>query len=350
MTTDSKVVAFQNQLVRRLPNNVDAVPKLITNSSGILAYAVRWNIAEGRLLENTATLDCVRKAVRWLGDGGVLLVDSNSQLLSRICIISHLSPKRRWRLVMLDAILSPGKGVFGLLKTRLKGALYSAVDEHLVYFRDTAGYTQQYGIPAQCMRYVRFKVNCWPEIQTLPVREGDGDYMLCAGRTRRDFATFGEAAKRSKVPCVLLHQEAAVLREHGTEAEMPDLPENVRLELHQGDSESWIRWMRNARAVVIPVLPNTIASTGISTYLDAMALGVPVIITECPAVRGLLTDEALVVPASDPDALATAMRRIWEDVDLRQGYSARGQRYAYAMGGADRLYSDVLTMLFNSTG
>jgi glycosyltransferase involved in cell wall biosynthesis len=77
-----------------------------------------------------------------------------------------------------------------------------------------------------------------------------------------------------------------------------------------------------------------------------MAFGVPVIITECPAVNGLLTDEAVVVRAGDADALADAMRRVWEDESLRRVLAERGRRYAMAHGSKERLHRDILAAAF----
>jgi glycosyltransferase involved in cell wall biosynthesis len=322
--------------------------RLATNSPALLGDAERWQLAEGRLIPEDATLAEVRRAVSWLAEGGILLLDAGGRLMRHACMLARLSPRRRWRFIALDIILAPAEGILGRLKARAASLLLGAVDEHLLYFCDTAGYSRYYGIPPRRMRYVPFKVNCWAELRALPPREGDGDYLLCVGRTRRDLGTFLEAARRAHLPCVLLHQPASIIRQHGTELPIGPAASNVRWESHDGASHSWIEWIRNARAVVIPLLPGTIGCAGISTYLDAMALGVPVIITDGPATRGLLTDEALIVDPGDPGALATALRQVWHDADLRHGYIARGRAYAERMGGAERLHRDVLATALGS--
>ena len=262
----------------------------------------------------------------------------------RGCLVARLSAWRDWRLISLDVILAPTDTLIKRLKARAKGVLFSAVDQHLLYFRDTGGYECQYRIAGCRIRYVPFKVNCWDKLTALPPRNGEGDYFLAAGRTRRDVGLFLSAAKLSGVPCVLLHQQQTTMRQHGTALGLSRLPTNVRPVLHDGAENSWIRWIRGARAVVIPILPGTIASAGISTYLDAMALGVPVIITDGPAVRGLIDGEALVVPPADPVALAATMRRVWEDAQLRDHLVARGFEYVAPLQGTDRLHRDVLAL------
>lgn len=64
------------------------------------------------------------------------------------------------------------------------------------------------------------------------------------------------------------------------------------------------------------------------------------IITEGPATRGLLKDEAIVVPRGDPAALAEAIRRAWEDENLLEQTANAGRRYAEQLGGESRLLCD----------
>ncbi|MCI0628017.1 MAG: glycosyltransferase family 1 protein, partial [Acidobacteria bacterium] len=79
-----------------------------------------------------------------------------------------------------------------------------------------------------------------------------------------------------------------------------------------------------------------------SVYLLAMGLRKCVIITEGPATRGLLTDEAIIVPQSDPAALADAIRRAWDDDDLRERTANAGRRYAERLQGEARLLADIV--------
>ncbi|MFQ5903490.1 MAG: glycosyltransferase, partial [Candidatus Binatia bacterium] len=67
-----------------------------------------------------------------------------------------------------------------------------------------------------------------------------------------------------------------------------------------------------------------------------------VIVTEGPATRGLLTDEAIVVRPGDPIALAQAIQRAWEDDALRDRIARAGRRYAERHGGEARLLSDIV--------
>ena len=70
------------------------------------------------------------------------------------------------------------------------------------------------------------------------------------------------------------------------------------------------------------------AGTGITgTIREAMALGRPVIASDCGGNSELVTDDCgLIVPPHDPQALAGALTRLFDDPDLRTRLSAAARR------------------------
>ena len=123
--------------------------------------------------------------------------------------------------------------------------------------------------------------------------------MLTAGRSHRDLKTFIEAMQLVTYPGILLHQDREILVEHGTRVHLEGLPANVKPVQHDGRRENWVEFIRNARVVAIPTLL-TITAAGVSVYLDAMALKKCVILSDNPASRGILKDEAIIIPPQDP--------------------------------------------------
>ncbi len=59
--------------------------------------------------------------------------------------------------------------------------------------------------------------------------------------------------------------------------------------------------------------------------IEAMACGVPVIGSTCGEIPNVIGDAGLIVPESDPDALADALRRLQHDAALRAGLSRKGR-------------------------
>ena len=93
--------------------------------------------------------------------------------------------------------------------------------------------------------------------------------------------------------------------------------------------------------MVIPAFANSIYAPGLSLYLLAMGLRRCVIISEGPQTRGLLDKEAIIVPPEDPEALARAIRKVWEDNTLRRKVAEAGRKYAEQCAGEERMLVDI---------
>ena len=274
----------------------------------------------------------------------VVILNNEVRRLLVFCLLRWLFPFHRCRLVSVDLQVSQPMGWRQELVTPLKRFLLKKVDRFILYFTDLEGYERFYGISPARASYVPFKVNSWETISPVEELSSDGEYVFTGGRSFRDLRTFIMAMRQVDHPGLLLYQNSSLMKQHGTEIDLNELPRKLRAEEHGGDDATWIEYIRRAKLVVVPTLANTISSTGISTYLVAMALRKCVIITEGPATRGLLRDEAIVVPPGDPVALAQAIQRAWEDDALRDGIARAGRRYAERHEGEARLLADILTI------
>jgi glycosyltransferase involved in cell wall biosynthesis len=100
--------------------------------------------------------------------------------------------------------------------------------------------------------------------------------------------------------------------------------------------------MSKARFVILPVLSDVLKPSGISTYLQAMALGKCVVMSDSPATDGLIDGgEAVLVRPGDPVALRNAISRVANDDQYRARVAAAGRAYAWSLGGEERLADDI---------
>jgi hypothetical protein len=104
------------------------------------------------------------------------------------------------------------------------------------------------------------------------------------------------------------------------------IPDNVKIVHDDGSLLSWVRHMAESKFVVLPISPDSIAASGISTYLMAMALKKCVIITEGPATKGLLLNHqnSVIVPPRDPDALRRLFSRWMRTASFENVWPRRG--------------------------
>ena len=274
------------------------------------------------------------------GNDVVVLTGGTWRLLG-ICFMRTLIPLGTFKVVAVDFILSRPINSKQSIIAWVKKLLLRKVDRFILHFKDTSEYQRIYGIPASKCVFSPFKVNYWEKMIRDDQPSGTEEYVFTAGRSYRDFPTFIEAMRKVDYPGLLLYEEVALLKRSATDVDLSNLPTNLATAKNEGE-QSWVEFIRRAKIVVVPLLPSTMYAPGLSLYLMAMAMGKCVIVTEGLATRNMLEDEAVIVAPKDSVALACAIRRVWEDDNLRCRTADAGRRYAHRCAGESRLLSDIV--------
>lgn len=274
-----------------------------------------------------------------------VVFSSETRPLMIFCLLKTIIPFNSCCVIGVDYILQLPLTFMGRISSRVKGCLLRKVDCFVLHFKDTSVYQFGYGIEKDRCLYVPFKVNYW---ESLVGREfsADGEYVFTAGRSFRDIPTFLSAMRQSGCPGVLLYEDLERMEEAGTGLNLADIPDNVRAIKNEGE-QSWVEYIAKARVVVIPLRSVSGYAPGLSLYLMAMAMNKCVVITEGLATRGLISDEAVIVPPGDSEAMGTAVRRLWDDAVLREKVASRGRGYAQMLGGEGRLLADLAEICGN---
>lgn len=271
----------------------------------------------------------------------LIVIDCRDFLIYKVAAHFTLFPWKRRPLAAVDLVLRRPVSLRHKLTARLKKVLLSRVDHFVHYFNDISGYTAHFGVPAARSSYVPFKSNIWGS--ALPAGSSE-DYIFTLGVSLRDYDTFIRAVAELPYPAAI--PEYSFLHFEGRDARFPwtrdNLPPNLTLLSDTGKREDLIANMAAARLVVIPVQASSLCASGISTCLDAMYLGKCVVLTDVPGGSDVLTDQALLVPPQDPGALRDAIRRAWEDHELRHRTAAAGRAYALSLGGEQELLDRIL--------
>lgn len=140
-----------------------------------------------------------------------------------------------------------------------------------------------------------------------PALGGDvtaGATVFSGGNSLRDYRALASVAPTLDAPVVI-----------ATRLLEPKRERNLRIAvLAQADYD---RELRSARLVVVPLRTGTTRSAGQQTYLAAMALGKPVVVTDSPGVRDYVRDRetGLIVPPNDPQRLSEAIRWLLDDAN-----------------------------------
>jgi hypothetical protein len=146
--------------------------------------------------------------------------------------------------------------------------------------------------------------------------------FFAGGNSLRDYDTLARAV-------VDLEGEYIV----ATSNPVGNVPSNMKLA--PLSHKDFFREMMRSDVVIVPLLPINGRSVGQQTYLNALALGKPLIVTDCIGVRDHLTADvhALVVPPSDPVAMKAAIEWMLapENRAARDAMAQAGQQLAVHM-------------------
>jgi Glycosyl transferases group 1 len=188
-----------------------------------------------------------------------------------------------------------GRDGFGLASVARLGV--RAFDgDHVTYVvfsqEERRLFAGSFGVPLDRIAVVKFAHSLWSRADG---PTSDGGYVFAGGDSLRDYDTLIEAARGLDAPVRI-----------GTNNPLGPLPENVTG--GPVTPKEYDELLANARAVAVPMRRGR-RGAGLITYLNAMALGKPVIVTDSPAVGEYVEHgrTGIVVPPEDPKALRDAL-------------------------------------------
>ncbi len=304
-------------------------------------FPATWTAATGE----TGTAEVVRtfpELLAGLPRAALVLINGDADLTLQLCRHFWLHPSQRKPLVSADIVLRRPETWKQRAAALVKKTLLTRVDHFINYFHGSEGYARYYGIRAGNSSFVHFKPNLRYRYEPSKFREGE--YVLCFGRSQRDYDTFFAAMEKLPYP-------AAVPKPNYREFEIhcsrftrrpEDLPKNVTLLDDDGSQDSMIRILEGAKVVALPILASSMNASGIGVYLNAMLLRKCVVISRTPGAADVLTSQALFVPPEDAGALAEGIRKAWTDVALRESTAEAGHRHALSLGGEPELRQRTL--------
>lgn len=318
--------------------------RIVTNTSWFSDQKFRGISVQARRLSTGSLLATLAEAFA-TSRYDVAVLNCDLRRVYVFCLMRMILPTARCKVVALDPVLSPPSSWSGTLKAFLVRRLLAWVDLFIFYHKDTTQLQRMYGIQAERLRYIPFKINDYDNVLRAAI--SDEGFILACGRSYRDYGTLCRAvqdlAYDVRILAPVQHAE-----EHGTAFDFSAVPANVTVITDDGSGRSWIDWIARSKFVVLPILPNALTTAGISACLVAMALGKCLIITDGLVTRGIIDHgEAVVVPASEPMALRAAIVRVWEDSAFRDAIASAGRAYALSLGDVRRLAKDVRDMVMD---
>ena len=175
--------------------------------------------------------------------------------------------------------------------------------------KEVETFPQIWGIDPQRVVFQPFP-NTLHGYRDMPTR--DDGYLFAGGNSVRDYGLLEAAVEGTDIPTRIA-------------AKWQPARGLANLQAAPTTHEEFMSLLANCRAVVVP-LRQTVRSAGQQTYLNAMGLRKPVIVTEAPGVRDYVIDgvTGIIVPP-DVQALRAAIRHVMDPANANF-YRAMGER------------------------
>jgi glycosyltransferase involved in cell wall biosynthesis len=307
-------------------------------------FPAQWTASTGHS-GHARMFHSFRDCLQQLRTADLLVINCDVALTLRLCALFLICPPLRKPIVAVDFVLRAPETLKARIAVLFKRILLSRVNLFVHYFRDLRGYQRYYGIGPDRSRYVPFKPNLRYRFEIAP--DSTGQYILCLGRSMRDYDTFLGAIAKLPYPAAIPKPDFHQLRVHESRFTVPldRLPPHLSVLDDDGSDVSMLRILQAARLVVLPIVKTSLCASGIGTYLNAMLMRKCVILTDGPGASDVLNGEALICHPEDPDALAALIQKAWEDDSLRERTAEAGYRYALGLGGEPESRQRVLDVV-----
>ena len=214
--------------------------------------------------------------------------------------------KKENKVVVQHCIYKPKKGIVGKLYEKYMS--YALDNEYVDIIQTEAeGYAkileECFDIPKGKIKYIQFGVNDFTKWDIPEKQEGEKDFVLCIGRSNRDWDYVIDALGNTDIPVVVICDTEDKSKETN----------NIKI-LTDVDNEESLYYFMNCRCTLTAVKDGDLSS-GDTVFCQQLAFGKPaVIVKPCSLTNNYLIEGYNGVSVErNADELIKAIHRMYED-------------------------------------
>jgi len=241
-------------------------------------------------------------------------------------LLRRIFRRKKPKHIILELMLDEARNdIRWKIKNLLQRVCFSTVDVIFVSSkREVETYSKRLKLPEGRIRFLPFHTN----IIEPKVVKANGRYIFSAGKTGRDYATLAAAVTGLNTRVIVVSDRHHVDGVH--------FPPNVEV-LCDIPYERYMELLHGCSIVVVP-LKKLVKSTGQVVFLEAMALGKPVIATNTIGTEDYIEDgkTGILVPPEDYNKMRDAINSLMSDSDLCTTFACAGinktlERYTFSV-------------------
>ena len=206
---------------------------------------------------------------------------------------------RRPKIYLLGCMWEPNTGLRGWIERKLVQFADRSIDRYLVQSTEELEvFPRTWKVPAQKVRFCPFFYS-FSEKDLVQIRQPLTDgFIFAGGNSMRNYLPLVEAARR-------LPEVPFIFATHLLDDHQP-LPPNVKA--GQVSHQEFVSLMVASTATVVPIQSGLHRAAGQQTYLNAMWMGKPTIVSDALGVRDHIRDrETGLITAGTPESYVEAL-------------------------------------------
>ncbi len=244
-----------------------------------------------------------------------VMVFDSEMLGNMVALLSAFVPNKT-PILMLDCLWEHPRGRLHRLLKRTQFRLQARTVRRFIVWavHEIRDFSETFGLPAEMFQFIPFHHS----LEGFQYEVSEGDYIFSGGDTDRDYRCLLEAVRG-------LNVKLRIATRWTGWNEGADVPAGV--EAGGTSPEDFRQLMAGAKMVVLPMRRGKLRSAGQQTFLNAMAMGKPVVVADDKGARDYIDsgNDGIVVPSGDVEAMRSAIKSLLDDPEYAHQMGARAR-------------------------
>jgi len=244
-----------------------------------------------------------------------IMVFDSEMLGNMVSLLSAFLPDKT-PILMLDCLWEHPRNRLHLMLKRMQFRLQARTVRRFIVWavHEMRDFSETFSLPVDMFQFIPFHHS----LEGFHFEVSEGDYIFSGGDTDRDYRCLLQAVSGLDVKVRI----ATRWKDWNEGADIP-----ACVEAGGTSPEDFRQLMAGAKIVVLPMRRGKLRSAGQQTFLNAMAMGKPVVVADDKGAGDYIDSgsNGIIVPSGNAEAMRTAIRSLLDNPDHARHMGARAR-------------------------